>query len=75
VAKAYSYIVELELVSKNFESLLFLVLNYAPSSVEIIEPKKLSLDIGEAQTVLVTAAELVHRFAAMNIGGVHINVK
>ncbi len=64
IEKAYSYVVELELVSKDFESLLMLVMMYAPTSVEIIEPKDLKLGIGEAQAVLVSVAELVHRFAA-----------
>ncbi len=75
IEKAYSYVVELELVSKDFESLLMLVMLYAPTSVEILEPKDLKLDIGQAQGVLVAVAELVHRFAAINIGAVHIPVK
>lgn len=73
VEKAYSYVVELELVSKNFESLLYMVLNFAPSSVEILEPKNLRLDIGEAQSILVTVAEMIHRFARAGLGGVLIN--
>lgn len=75
IPKAYSYVVELELVSRNFEALLYLVMNFAPSSVEILEPKDLKLDIGEAQGILVAVAEMFHRFAAMNIGAVHIPVK
>lgn len=73
VDKAFSYVVELELVSKNFESLLYMVLNFAPSSVEILEPKNLKLDIGEAQSILVTVAEMIHRFARAGLGGVLIN--
>lgn len=73
VDKAFSYVVELELVSKDFESLLFLVLNFAPSSVEILEPKDLKLDIGQAQSILVTVAEMMHRFARAGLGGVIIN--
>ena len=75
IEKAFSGIVELELVTKNFESLLFLVMNFAPTSVEIIEPKNLKLDLGEAQSILVAVAEMLHRFAAMNIGAVHIPTK
>jgi hypothetical protein len=75
IEKAFSGIVELELVTKNFESLLFLVMNFAPTSVEIIEPKSLKLDMGEAQSILVAVAEMLHSFAAMNIGAVHIPTK
>jgi len=75
IEKAYSYLVEVELVSRNFESLLYLVMTYAPTSVEILEPKDLKLDIGQAQAVLIAVAEMLHRFAAMNIGAVHIPTK
>lgn len=73
VEKAYSQIVELELVSKSFEALLYLVMSYAPSSVEILEPKELKLDMGEAQSILVTTAEMIHRFARAGLGGVLVN--
>jgi hypothetical protein len=72
VEKAYSAVVELEMVSKNFETLLSMVMAFGPSSVELLEPKKLELDIGEAQGILVLAADIIHRFAGLSIGGIHI---
>jgi hypothetical protein len=72
VAEAYSYVVELELLASNFDKLFFLVLNYGPSSVEIFEPEKISLDMGEAQGILNAVADMLHNFAARTMGGVHI---
>lgn len=73
VEKAYSYIVELELVTKNFESLLYMVLNFGPSSVEILDPSTIKMDIGEAQSILVSIAEMIHKFARAGTGGVLIS--
>jgi hypothetical protein len=73
IDKAYSYVVELEMVSKNFEALIFMVMNYAPSSVEILEPKELKVDIGQAQSTLISISEMMHKFARAGLGGVVIN--
>jgi hypothetical protein len=72
VDKAYSFVVELELVSKDFESLLVMVMNFAPTSVEIIEPKEIRMDMGQAQGVLVLTADMVHRFATLAAAGAQI---
>lgn len=69
----YSYIVELETIMKNLEMLIYVSMTYAPSSIEIIEPDKLNIDIGEAQAILNSVAEMIHKFAAVGIGGVIIN--
>jgi hypothetical protein len=70
---AYSMVVEIELVARRFENLLFLVLNYAPSGVEILEPGEIKLELGEAQGVLNTISELIHKFAAASRGRVMIS--
>ncbi|MBL7206433.1 MAG: hypothetical protein ISS36_02440 [Candidatus Aenigmarchaeota archaeon] len=70
---AYSNLVEVEFVAKNLDTLVKIVMNYAPSSIEIIEPEKLKIDMGEAQGVLNSIAEMVHKFAAAGLGGVIIN--
>ncbi len=69
---AYSNIVEIELVAENFDKLVYIIMNYAPTGIEILEPDKLSIDAGEAQGILTSIADLIHRFAAMGIGGVVI---
>jgi hypothetical protein len=68
--KAYSNLVEVELLTPKFESLLVIVMNYGPSSVEILEPETIELNIGEAQGILNSVSEVLHTFAARGVGGV-----
>lgn len=70
IEKAYSLVVEIELVSENFETLVFLVMNYGPSALEILEPEKLAMNANEAQGILNSVSDMVHRFAAVGAGGV-----
>jgi len=69
---AYSYIVDLELLTQNFERLVYLVMNYGPTSVEILEPQSIKMDMGEAQGILISVADIIHKFAQMGIGGIVI---
>ncbi|MBI4177644.1 MAG: hypothetical protein HY516_04750 [Candidatus Aenigmarchaeota archaeon] len=73
IAEAYSTVLELEILAKNYGSLARFVINYGPSAVEILEPKKIAIELGEAQNVLNEVANLVHRFAQAGIGGVVIS--
>jgi hypothetical protein len=72
IPEAYSTVVELELLTQNYDKLVYMIMSYAPSSVEILEPKNIKLDMGEAQGILNSIAELIHKFAAAGIGGVII---
>ncbi|MBI3412935.1 MAG: hypothetical protein HY051_02530 [Candidatus Aenigmarchaeota archaeon] len=70
IPEAYSTVLELEIVAKNYGSLARFVINYGPSAVEILEPKKIAIELGEAQNVLNDISTLVHRFAQAGVGGV-----
>ena len=70
--KAYTTVLEIELVARRFETLVYLVLNFAPSSIEIMGPSKIDVDMGEAQNILNGMAELVHSLVATRRGGVSI---
>jgi len=72
VEVGYSNIVEVEFVTENLETLVYIAMNYAPSSLEILHPKKITLDIGEAQGIVVSVADMLHKFAAQGLGGVVI---
>ncbi len=72
ITEAYSNVVELELLTQNYDKLVYMVMTYVPSSVEILEPGHIKMDMGEAQGVLNSIAELIHKFAAAGIGGVII---
>lgn len=70
VEVAWSYTVELELAVKNFDELVQLVIEYGPSAIELFEPAKLSIPVGEAQAILNTISSVMHRFAAAGLGGI-----
>lgn len=73
IKEAYSQVVEIEFISRRYENLVYLVLNYAPSSIEILEPQKIGLSLGEAQGLLNSLSELVHNIVAAKKGGVLID--
>ncbi|RLJ07051.1 MAG: hypothetical protein DRP12_02950 [Candidatus Aenigmatarchaeota archaeon] len=73
IRKGWSYIVELELLARSFEKLISLVISYGPSSIELLEPEKLEIKLPEAQAILNSLAELIHRFAAAGLGGILIS--
>ncbi len=75
VPKAYSYVVEMEVFAVNFDRLVSLVINYAPSSVEIISPEKISMDMGEGQGIVNTVSEMIHKFASVGLGGIMVEGK
>ncbi len=70
---AYSQIVELELITETYEQLVVLAMNYGPSSIEILEPEHIKIDMGEAQGILNSIADVIHKFAARGSGGIIIN--
>ena len=67
--KGWSQIVEVELIVKRFEDAVNIVMEYGPSSVEVIEPKEVRVNIGEMQSTLNSIGELMHKFAAAGLGG------
>lgn len=72
IKEGYSNIVELELVVEDLDKLLFLVMNYGPSATEILEPNHITIDMGEAQNILNSVADLIHKFAQQGVGGIII---
>ena len=66
----YSITCEVSLVSKNFDNLSQIAIEYGPSAVEIIEPNSVTLKIGEAQCVLNSISNMMHRLAASGAGGI-----
>jgi len=75
IKTAYSGVVELEVLTHDYDKLVYLVLNYAPSAIEILEPKKFTMDAGEAQGILNSLAELMHRFVGMARGAILVDTK
>jgi hypothetical protein len=73
IEKAYSQIVDVDFLTKDFDQLVRVVVSYAPSSIEILEPEKIRMDMGEAQGILNSIAEIIHRFAQAGLGGVMVS--
>ena len=73
IEKGYSEVLDVELVAENFDKLVYLVMNYGPSAIEILEPKNITMDMGEAQGVLNSLASMIHTFAAMGAGGMLVS--
>lgn len=72
VEKAYSKAAEIEILTKDLETLLQVVIFFAPSAIEVIEPIEYKIKANTIQVVMNTVADLIHRFAAQGIGGVVI---
>ncbi len=66
---AYAQSCEMEGVVKSMEDLVEIVLEYGPSAIEILEPSKMQLSSREAQNILNSMSEMMHRFAAAGAGG------
>lgn len=72
IETGFSQVCETEMLVKNLESLLQIVMEFGPASVEILKPDKYQLNVGEAQNILNIVAEMMHRFAAAGLGGIVI---
>ena len=66
----YSITSEIEFVIKTYDELVQLIIQFGPSAIEILEPHKIEMNIGEAQGILNTISQMMHRFAASGIGGI-----
>lgn len=75
VEYGYSKIVEIHLVTENFDKLVYLSMHYGPTNIEVLEPQRISIPIGEAQAIVNSVADLVHMFARMYKGGLPIKEK
>jgi len=72
VEKAYSKAVEVEVLTKDIETLLSITIFFAPSAVEVLEPESLKITATTIQTIMNTVADLLHRFASQGVGGIVI---
>jgi hypothetical protein len=73
ISKGFSQVVEVEAIFENFDKLINMVLAYGPSSVEILEPDKINMKVGEAQGIVNNLAMLIHRFAATGAGAMMVS--
>lgn len=69
ITEVYSQILELEIIAKDFETLLYLVITFGPTTLEVLEPKSIKFDMRQMQNTLILVSELMHRYAAAGPGG------
>jgi hypothetical protein len=73
IKEAYSLVVDIECAVQRYEDLIQIIMHYGPSSIEILEPGKVELNLGEAQGILNSLADMIHKFVAAGIGGVIVS--
>jgi hypothetical protein len=69
VELGYSLTCDVNVVSKNFENLAQIAMEYGPSAIEVLEPEKFILNLREAQTVLNSISRMMHMIAASGGAG------
>lgn len=72
---AYSQFVEVEVLVSSLENLIYSVIFFGPSSVEIISPKEMKIGFESAQAMANSVAEMMHTYAAKGAGGIVISGK
>ncbi|MCK5289972.1 MAG: hypothetical protein KAJ56_03425, partial [Candidatus Aenigmarchaeota archaeon] len=65
----FSQVLEMEILAKDFETLLYLVVTFGPTTLEVLAPKEIKLDMRQMQNTLILVSELMHRYAAAGAGG------
>ncbi len=69
VEVGYSVHSEVELVTSSLDKLMQITIEYGPSAVELIEPRKMEIPLNDAQGMLNSVSQVMHQFAAAGVGG------
>ena len=72
VKALFTQVSEVTVMVKDFEALVNIVINYAPTAIEIMGPDKIVLTMRDAQNSLASVSDMMHRFARAGIGGMLI---
>ncbi|MCD6368063.1 MAG: hypothetical protein J7L45_03195 [Candidatus Aenigmarchaeota archaeon] len=63
----YTQVVELEFIVKGFKELVDFVILYGPSALEVLEPEKIEIKMGEAQETLNRIATVLHNLTTARL--------
>lgn len=72
IKEAYSAHAETGLITNSFQKLMQIVIEYGPSALELLEPGRIEIPIGDAQSMLNSISQVMHQFAAAGVGGIVI---
>jgi len=76
VKKGYSQAVKTEVLTDNIETLLYNVVFFAPSAIEILDPLQIKLGANSIQVIMNSVADLIHRYSITHgVGGVVIGTR
>jgi len=64
----YTAFFDIEIETKTFKDVIHMIINYGPSSVELIEPEKLELNLNQSQELLNEISSAVHYYVAFILG-------
>ena len=73
IKQVFSKVIEITFLAKDMDQLTLIAINYGPSAIEILEPEKITISMREAQNILASIADMIHKFATAGIGGMIIN--
>lgn len=72
IEKLYSYIYEVVILSPRFDDIVQAVINYAPSTIEVLEPNNINIKMGDMQNALNSIADMLHKILSHGLGGMVI---
>lgn len=61
---SYTSFFDTEIVVPNFKDVIYLIFNYGPTFVELLEPQKIELNIAESQEALNEVASIVNYYVS-----------
>jgi hypothetical protein len=70
IERAFSQIVTIKAMVRDLKTLIAISISYGPSSIEVLEPRKLDINIGEVQDVANMVSGIIHQIAAAGLGGI-----
>ena len=56
---------EAEVMTRTFHDLVYMILTYGPTSIELIDPPRFEVKASEGQAILMDVAEAVHSYSQM----------
>ena len=65
----YSVHSEVEIIASSLDKLMQITIEYGPSAIELLEPKKMEVPLNDAQGMLNSVSQVMHQFAAAGVGG------
>jgi len=69
ITKVFSQVLEVEILAKDFETLLYFVITFGPTTLDVLAPKSIKFDMRQMQNTLILVSELMHSYAAAGAGG------